>query len=132
MEKHVMTFKPDYGLRQLREGVSREVDQFFYDFRLYSLTILGRGQYSTVVDTPLFGELHALSLDFNQPQLERILSNGRQEVVAQIRQKLQRDSSTPRTIDFQGGVAFGVRARLGEIQKAQHESFIPLVAQEII
>ncbi len=42
-----MSFKPDYGLRQMNDGVSREVDQFFYDFRLWSLTVLGRGQYST-------------------------------------------------------------------------------------
>lgn len=127
-----MTFKPDYGLRQLRDGVSREVDQFFYSFRLYNLTILGRGHYSTMADAPLSGELHAFSLDFNQTQLERILLNGPREVVAQIRQELQRDPTTARTIELDGEVVFGVRARLGDIQKVQHEIFVPLVAQEII
>ena len=61
-----MSFKPDFGLRLKTDGISRDVDQYFYDFRLWSLTVLGRGQYSTGVEMPLAGELHALSLDFNQ------------------------------------------------------------------
>jgi hypothetical protein len=60
----MMTYKPDFGLRLLREGITPKVDHFFYDFRLYSLTVLGRGQYSTMVEKPYAGELHALSLDF--------------------------------------------------------------------
>jgi hypothetical protein len=47
---------------------------FFYNFHLFSLTILSRSYYSTVVDTPYDGVLHALSLDFDHYQLERILS----------------------------------------------------------
>ena len=127
-----MSFKPDYGLRQLNDGISRNVDQCFYDFRLYSLSVLGRDQFSTVVETPIAGELHALSLDFNQSQLNQILSNASPQIVSIISKELARDSFTPRTIDFDGEVVFGVRARLGQLQKGQYESFVPLVAQEII
>lgn len=127
-----MSYKPDYGLRKLNDGVSREVDQHFYDFRLYSLTVLGGGQYSTMVEVPLAGELHALSLDFNKKQLDQILSKASPEIVSFIRQELTRDPFTPRTIDFEGEVVFGVRAKLGQLQKVQHESFVPLVAQEIM
>ena len=127
-----MTFKPDYGLRQMKDGISPHVDQHFYDFRLYSLTVLGRGRFSTMVEMPFAGELHALSLDFNQKQLDDILSKAPPQIAATIRGKLARDPVSPRTIDFDGEVVFGVRARLGQIQKVQHESFVPLVAQEII
>ncbi len=127
-----MSFKPDYGLRLKNDGVSRDVDQIFFDFRLYSLTVLGRGQYSTGVEIPLVGELHALSLDFNQEQLEQILSKAPPQIAVYLRQEISRNPVTPRRIDFEGEVVFGVRARLGELQAAQRESFIPLVAQEIL
>ncbi|MCP4257844.1 MAG: hypothetical protein GY774_10000 [Planctomycetes bacterium] len=127
-----MTFKPDYGLRQMKDGVSSTVNQHFPDFRLYSLTVLGRGQYSTMVEMPLAGELHALSLDFNQRHLDVILSKATSQISSFIRQELSRDPISPRTIDFDGEVVFGVRARLGQIQKVQHEMFVPLVAQEIM
>lgn len=127
-----MTYKPDYGLRQLKDGISHNVDIFFYDFRLYSLSVLERGQYSTVVEVPIAGELHALSLDFTQEQLDQILARGPRHIASFISRELERDPSSPRTIDFDGEVVFGVRARLGELQKVQNESFVPLVAQEII
>lgn len=127
-----MSYKPDYGLRQMNDGISSDVDQFFYDFRLFGLTVLGRGQYSTTVDMPLAGELHALSLDFDQMQLDQILSKAPPHIATFLREELSRDPSTPRILDFEGDVVFGVRARLGQLQKVQHETFVPLVAQEIM
>ena len=44
-----MSFKPDYGLRLKEEGISEDVDLDFYDFHLYSLTLLGNDQFSTMV-----------------------------------------------------------------------------------
>ena len=126
------SLRPDYGLRLLREGFSPNVDHYFYDFRLYSLSVLGAGQYSTMVDMPYAGEMHALSLDFDETHLARILSKAPEQLRAYIRAQLAADPETPHTIDFKGEVSFGVRARLGEIQTAQHESFVPLVAKEIM
>lgn len=127
-----MSFKPDYGLRLLRDGISGDVDHFFYDFRLFSLTVLARGQYSTMVEQPYGGELHALSLDFDQRRLEQILAKATPQLAAFIRAELARDPASARTIDFEGEVAFGVRTRLGHLQKVQRESFVPFVAQEIL
>lgn len=127
-----MSYKPDYGLRLMKEGYSPTVDQFFYDFRLFSLTVLGRGQYSTMVEMPYAGQVHALSLDINETQLNQILSKATPQLRSFILGQLIGDPDTPRTIDFAGEVSFGVRARLGQIQKLQRESFVPLVAQEIL
>ncbi len=126
-----MSFKPDYGLTLIKEGVSREVIHHFNNFPLYSLTILGPSQYSTTVDMPYADEIYAVSLDFDQRQLEKILLKASPEIVSLICKEIKDDPSTPRTIDFEGAVVFGVHARLGEIQHVQYESFVPLVAQEI-
>jgi hypothetical protein len=127
-----MAFKPDYGLRLMNEGVSPRMDQFFYDFRLYSLSVLGRGQYSTMVEIPYQGEPHALSLDFNHQQLNQVLSKATPQLRAFITAELAADPDSPRTIEFDGEISFGVRARLGRLQKVHKESFVPLVAQEIL
>ena len=127
-----MAFAPDYGLRLMQDGISSEVDQFFYDFRLFSLTVLARGEYSTMAQVPLAGEMHALSLDFNHEQLVQILAKAAPPLATFIRAELARDPSTPRHIDFQGFIAFGVRARLGQIQTAPKEQYVPLITQEIL
>jgi len=85
-----------------------------------------------MVEIPFAGELYALSLDFNQKQLDQILSKAPPQISSFIRKELTHDPVTPRTLDFEGEVVFGVRARLGELQKVQWESFVPFVAQEII
>jgi hypothetical protein len=113
-------------------GVRKDIDHFFHDFRLYSLTVLGRGQYSTMVEVPSEGELCALSLDFSQQQLEQILSEAPPKVASFLRKEIARDPSSPRTIDFDGEVAFKVRARLGQPQVVQRETFVPFIAQEIM
>lgn len=126
-----MGFKPDYGLRLLKDGVSSTVDHCFYDFRLYSLAVLSRGRYSTMVELPYGEYVYALSLDFTQSQLEQILAKASQNIRQYITAQLSADPGTPRRIDFDGEVSFGVRARLGTLQQAPKESFVPLVAHEI-
>jgi hypothetical protein len=127
-----MSFKPDYGLKLFNDGIPRNVDHNFYDFRLYSLTVLGRGEYSTMVEMPFGGKVYAMSLDFSQNHLDKILSKAPQNISRYLNSALLRDPDTPRTIDFEGEVVFGVRARLGEMQRVQKESFVPFVAQEIM
>jgi hypothetical protein len=126
-----VSFKPDYGLQLTNSGIGRNIDQFFHNFRLYSLSVLGHGQYSTMVDFPSAGE-YALSLDFNQQQLEQILAAAPPEIAHLLRTKLLQDPTTCRTIDFPGEITFAVRARLGSVQTTSRESFVPFIAQEIL
>ena len=69
-----MAFKPDYGMLRMREGFSPDADLFFYDLRMFSLTVLGRGEYSTTVDMEFGGQTYCLSLDFSHAQLKQILA----------------------------------------------------------
>ena len=71
-----MALKPDYGLRLKRDGYSSSIKMHFYAAAVYSLTVLSQGQYSTCVDIPYTGQLHAMSLDFGPDHLEAILSRG--------------------------------------------------------
>ena len=132
MEGRTLGYKPDYGLRLMSTGVARDVDHYFYKFRLYSLTVIDHGQYSTMVELPWGGESYALSLDFNQAQLEQILLKAPKELASFLRTELSRDPSSPRTVDFDGEVTFAVRARRGQLQALERERFVPLVAQEIL
>jgi hypothetical protein len=126
-----MSYKPDYGLKQVTAGVGQNVDQCFYNVTLYSLSVLEQGRYSTMVETHSGGEWCALSLDFNQEHLEQILAKAPPRIAVFIRQEIFRDPSSPRTIDFEGEVIFGVRARLGQLQVLERESFVPLIALDV-
>lgn len=126
-----MSYKPDYGLRMLNDGMTSSTILHFIEFPLYSLTVLGDGEYSTMVEMPIGDEMHALSLDFNQAQLDTILSKADSQLALFIRNKLSEAPSLPRTIDFEGVVMFEVQASLGGVQNVQNECFVPFVAQEI-
>jgi hypothetical protein len=127
-----MGLKPDYGLRLVQDGVASITDLFFYDFHLFSLSVLGGGDYSTTVDTSYNGEIYALSLDFNQKQLGQILSKANPSVAAAVRAELSQDGLSVRSIDVIEPMTFAVRARLGGLQTAEKEQFVPLIAQEIL
>jgi hypothetical protein len=81
---------------------------------------------------PYANEPHALSLDFNETQLDQILAKAISELRLFIKSQLTTDPATPRAIDFNGEISFAVRARLGELQTVQKESFGPLIAQAIL
>jgi hypothetical protein len=129
--KAQVSFKPDYGLQLTNTGIGRDVDHFFYNFRLYSVSVLDNGRYSTFVNFPSDGK-YALSLDFNQQQLEQILAAAPPEIANLLRSKLSQDPSSCRSIDFPGEVTFAVRARPGTAQTTGRESFVPFIAQEIL
>jgi hypothetical protein len=132
-EKKASAFKPDYGLRLLKDGYSPNTDLYFYEFRLYSISVLGVGDYSTMVEKRYDGETHALSLDFNGAQLEKILAGAEPDVTAFVRAELSKDPISSRTIELDPFVSFAVRARMGRLETAStNEQFVPLVAQEIL
>jgi len=85
-----------------------------------------------MVDLSINGEMNALSLDFGQHELNQILSKAPDPISTFIKTKLLIGPNTPRTIAFEGEIVFGIRARPGELPQTQKESFVPLVAQEII
>ncbi len=116
----------------MRDGFSQKVAHCFYDFRLFNLYVLGLGKYSAMSDLPYEGVWHALSLDFDQTQLDQILMKTTPQIREYLKAEISRDPETQRRIDFDGEITFGVRARLGQLQKVAREDFVPLVVQEIL
>jgi len=126
-----MTIYPDYGLKLIQIGAATGFRARFYDFKIFSLSVLGLGQYSTTVNLPLDGEIHAVSLDFNQEHLLKILDKAPRSAEGQILKSLVEDPFTPRSIDLDEEISFGVTANLGALVKGPYENFVPLVAVEI-
>jgi hypothetical protein len=91
-----MSFKPDYGLHLHREGLSRDVDITMYGFRLFILSVLGLGQFSTCAEMNHDGEYHAVSLDFDLGQLLQILESAPVEVLAQLLRAVGGPRNSPR------------------------------------
>src|SRR5712672_3357474 len=116
----------------MQQEISSATDLFFYDFHLFSLSVLGRGEYSTTVEKGHGGEFYALSLDFDHAQLEHILAKASPRLAAFVRANISRNPASPRSIDLSEHIVFGVRARLGRLQTGAHEQFVPLIAQEIL
>jgi hypothetical protein len=129
---HVSNFKQDYGLFLATQGVTRDVEHFFYDFRLYELSVLGKGQYTTMVDLTVEGEVYAMSLDFDAMVLRKILQRSSDQVRNLVERELVEDPSTPRTIELSQPIQLSVVAKLGVKQTVAKEEFIPLVAQRLL
>lgn len=125
-------YKPDYGLKLLNDGVSKNIDITFSDFPLYSLTIIAKGQYSTMLNMPLDGDIYALSLDFNQKQLDEILNQTHSASKSIIELELLKDPLSARTIDFKDAIKFHAVARLGTLESNAQESYVPLILHEVL
>lgn len=126
-----MDFKPDYGLSLKNDGLAVSATINILDFHMFNLTILGPGKYSTLSETYKDGELHAASLDFSQVHLEKILSLCDAKIAANLRNEIKKDPFSPRYISFEGVIRFNVRAKLGELEENENESFIPLKVRKI-
>lgn len=125
-------FKPDYGLFLATQGVTRDIDHFFYDFRLYEISVVSKGQYTTLVNLPAEGQVYAMSLDFDAMILQQILQRSPDQVRDLIERELAEDPTTPRTIELPQPIQVGMVARLGVKQAVAKEKFIPLIAQRLL
>ena len=68
-----MAYKPDYGLKLLQDGITRDVSIHFPQFLLYSITVLDYEKYSSMVEIPYDNQVYAVSIDFNHEQVQDML-----------------------------------------------------------
>ena len=94
--------------------------------------VLGPGEYSTFGEIDFEGERHAVSLDFDVEQLSRILAKGSPTLRRWIERQIRRDPISPRSIDLPEPIHCGIRAHLGEEQRGQFETFVPLVIESVL
>ena len=126
-----MAFKPDYGLYLASIGTTSTVKLYFPVFRLFTITVLGGGYFSTTNGFPFGDQDYAMSVDFNADQLRTILSFADKTTYDYVVGILQKDANSQREIELPNYIGFNLFAHLGELQKSVYEEFIPLIADDI-
>lgn len=124
-------FKKDYGLKMLEEGYSNEVLFNYPNFKIFSITIIGLKQFTTMVDFPYNDEVYALSVDFDDEALIQMMVFSSLFTQEQLIKELQSDPITPRTIDLVDSFSVSLSLKLGNIQKNQNETFLPFLIHKI-
>lgn len=123
--------KPDYGLSLIKSGYNPDLQILFVNWKIWYVMVLGPGRYSTFAEIDFQGERHAVSLDFDAEQLAQILAKASSTLRKWIEQQICRDPISPRRIDLPETIHCGIKARLGEEQHGQFESFVPLVIESV-
>ncbi len=126
-----MVYKPDYGSKLLRDGISKDVRINFPQFTINSITILDYEEYSTIVETFYNNELYALSIHFTQKQLHEMLKFASKDTIEQINNQLNVDMFTRRTINLNESFIVNLTLSLGEFQKNQYQEFVPFIIKNI-
>jgi len=126
-----MSFAPDFGLRLVRDGASPEMEIQLIPFELDRISVVDEGLFTTVSGKVFDGETHAVSLDFDGEILKAIKQLCPKKTARLIEDQLQNSFTKGYTLMFPQPIQLAVTARLGEVQKAQYEDFIPLVVQSV-
>jgi len=126
-----MSFAPDFGLRLVRDGASPETDILLVPFQLGRISVVNEELLTTVSGMDFGGEPHAVSLDFDAKILKSIKQLCPKKIARLIEGELQNSFTKGHTLMFPQPVELAVTARLGKVQKAQYEGFIPLVVQSV-
>lgn len=126
-----MSFVPDFGMRLVRDGASRELDVHLVPFQLDHISVVDEESFTTMSNVEVYGETHAISLDFDLEILGAIMSLCPDEIAHFIATDLMNNSFAGHTSELPEPINFAVTARLGELQTADQEQYIPLLAQSV-
>lgn len=123
-------FKPDYGLYLKSKGYSNSVDIHFYAFKFDHICKVNNNLYSIMVNKIENNNEYAISLDFDNSILNKLL----REIPQTISEKVSNQFSKFEfnyTVEFEDIAQIDLVANLGELQKGQYEEFIHLVIKEV-
>jgi hypothetical protein len=126
-----MSFAPDFGLRLVRDGASPEMDIQLVPFTLDRISVVDKELFTTISNLVFDGEPHAVSLDFDGEILQVIKQLCPPKTARLIENELQNRFTQGHTLMLPRPLALAVTARLGEVQSAQFEDFLPLVVQSV-
>lgn len=121
---------PDYGLTLFNQGARDDATFDFPNFYLDHIAAVAPCAFSTCVEVPLEGTMHALSLDFDVDKLEEILVLC-PPATTQLVLDWVKGLCGAATLDLPEPVCFGVSAKLGQPETCAAEQYVPLVAQRV-
>lgn len=127
-----MTYKPDFGLYLSNDGMRQTVEHNFYNFSTDHITVISHGAYTMTNNILWVGTEYAVSHDFDNDMLEAMLLKMPPHVARHLKDELERDPYTQRTIELPQRVEIPLSAKLGELQVVAREEFIPFIVQQIL
>lgn len=129
LNPELRNFAPDFGVAVSRLGMKPETELTMIQTRLGLISRVSDQLYSASVNTELAGVDHCVSFDFTPEKLPL--------VVAGLPEALRRQFSEALTrAPYQAGadlcIEIDARTHLGEVVTVEHETFIPLVVDEVL
>lgn len=122
-------FSPDFGFAVSRLGLSNSTELIMIPVRLCMIAKISDDLYTATVNTEFAGQDHCVSFDFKSEILPPLVAGLPTELREQFLGALAR---TP----FQAGadlcLEVDLRTHLGEQITVEHETFIPLVIDEVL
>jgi len=128
LQPELRNMAPDFGLAVSRLGLEKNTDFHLLGTRLGMFAKVSDELYSVSVNTDFCGIDHCVSFDFEPKHLSGLVSGVPEELQHQFIAALQR-------APFQAGadlcIEVDLKTHLGEPITVQHETFIPLIIDEV-
>jgi hypothetical protein len=129
LQPELRNLKPDFGFRISQMGTTKESDLLMFETRLGMFARVSDDFYTASVNMTFGGEDHCVSYDFKPDLLEPMVAGLPQVLRSQFLGALAR---APFQACADLVVEVDLRARLGDPIKVQHETFVPLIIQEVL
>lgn len=129
LEPELRHFKPDFGFRVSRLGLAPNAEIIMIGARLNIFARVSETLYSATVNADFVGEDHCVSFDFVPEQLPRLVAG----LPAALRdQFVEALSRAPFQAYADLAVEVDLRTHLGEAIELEHETFVPLIIDEVL
>lgn len=128
LEPELRKLKPDFGFAVSRLGLAPHAELIMLQTRLGLFARISKDIFTATVNTEFAGQDHCVSFDFKPEQLPLLVAGLPAELQEQFIEALSR-------APFQAGadlcVEVDLRTHLGEPIEVEHETFVPLVIDEV-
>lgn len=129
LQPELRKLKPDFGFRISQMGTTKESDLFMFETRLGMFGRVNEDLYTASVNMTFGDDEHCVSYDFTPNLLAPMVAGLPAELRSQFLGALAR---APFQACADLVVEVDLRARLGDPIKVEHETFVPLIVQEVL
>jgi hypothetical protein len=129
LEPELRSFKPDFGFRVSRLGFAPNAELIMIGARLNTFARVSDDLYSAAVNLEFAGEGHCVSFDFAPEQLPQLVGGLPETLRDQFLEALSR---APFQACADLVIEVDLRTHLGEPIELEHETFVPLVIDEVL
>jgi len=129
LQPELRKFAPDFGYAVSRLGLKANAELIIIGVRLGMFSMLTQDLYTAMVNTELAGTDHCASFDFKPEILTKLVAGLPAVLREQFLSALSRNP-------FQAGadlcVEVDIKTHLGQPTAGQHDTFVPLIIDEVL